>query len=469
MRFFDSLKIALHSVIHNKIRTLITVVIVLVVSFLIMVISVMTLSFYKSADNSFVALFDKEGANFNLQSHFISTDGTQGVNRGITYEEYSFVMEQFADYPELVDNVVVNGQADIFYLYDIDQKLSDATLLELIENNQFYQKYNSNRRQAQFFSAKGDLDVFSKGVSYLKTGRLWSEDDEGSRNVWVSESFIAEAYSCGINLKVDSDIVLAALSYVTEDGIDYSIICRSERFKIRGILQDDALKELNYASNIFLDVVTMYEIMGDNLNINSLRVISEPKYGYIFNEEYKKMASIVKAVNDKIEPNVYKGKKSIRFRCRIVDSIQNVRIMGAAIIGSGVFMGLVILLISIGSVANSVMISVDKNKKFFGVMMAVGLNRGGIKRIVQLEILFVIIFATGVAYGMLYFLQKYFVPLVDALMAISGVIGASVVLMPFYLPLIVMGAFGLMSVLFARRSLARVVNMDVISVISEVA
>lgn len=472
MRFLDSIKIALHSIIHNKIRTLITVLIVLVVSFLIMVISIMTLSFYQSVDNAFVALFDKTGAVFSLQNSYVSEDGTQGDYHAITKDEYSFVMEQFEDYPELIDNVVVSGNVETFYLYDLDEELSENELDALMDNGQFYNRYNSNRGRSQLFSAKGDLDYLSKGISYLKTGRIWNDDDEGSLNVWVSEAFIADASQYGVSLKVGDSIVLATVCYVREvvgENINYNAVTRSETFKIRGVFLSEALEELNCDSDIFLETLTMYNIMGDDLEVHTLNIISEPKYGYIFNEEYKKMSSIVNDVNDEIEPNIYNKRKEDRFKCDIVESLQSVRLVGGVMIGAGAFIGFMILLISIGSVANSVMISVDKNKKFFGVMMAVGLNRGGIKRIVQLEILLVIILATGIAYGVLYFLRAYFTPLVDALMAMVGMTGASVILMPFYLPIIVVAAFIMMSVLFARHSLQRVTGMDVISVISEVA
>jgi hypothetical protein len=37
MRFFDTLKISFHNIFHNKVRTLITLIIVFVVSLLLMV------------------------------------------------------------------------------------------------------------------------------------------------------------------------------------------------------------------------------------------------------------------------------------------------------------------------------------------------------------------------------------------------------------------------------------------------
>lgn len=469
MRFIDSLKIALHSIFHNKIRTLITVVIVLVVSLLIMVISIMMLSFYKTIDNSYIDLFDKTGAVFSLRNYYASTDGSYGEYRGVNEEEYTYVMEQFEDYPELVDNVSINNNAEVYHFYDMDTNPTQEELDLLMDNGQFYNKYNSTRSNLQIFSALGDLDTLSKDISYLKSGRLWYEDDEGSYNVWLSESFISEASQYGKNLQIGDNVIISCMTYVTEDNETYSAYIRSDSFKIRGVFFDDALEELNVYGSVFIEAFTAYDMMEDNIDISSVSIISEPKYGYIFNTEYKKMATIVKNVNNMIDPSIYNKREESRFRCDIVDNLKNVRLVGGVMIGAGAFIGLMVLIISIGSVANSVMISVDKNKKFFGVMMAVGLTRGGIKRIAQLEIFCVIIIATGIAYGILYLLKSYFVPLVDALMALVGMTGTSIILMPVYLPIIVVAVFILMSLLFARRSLARVTNMDVISVISEVA
>ncbi|NCA67146.1 MAG: ABC transporter permease [Clostridia bacterium] len=469
MRFADSFKIALHSIIHNKIRTLITVIIVLVVSLLIMVISIMLLSFYKSVDNAYVAMFDKTGAVFNLQNYYVSADGTSGVSRGINQAEYEYVINQFAPYPELIDNAVISGNLESYYLYDMTSKPTQAALDSIVNSGQLYSRYNTSRSNLNVFSAWGDLDYMSKDISYLKAGRLWDIDDEGTKNVWVSESFIANASLLGNNLKIGDNVVISCQRYITEDNITYTLFARAEVFKIRGIFLNEALEELNCNYEIFVEAITMYEMMEDNLDIYSLRIISEPKYGYVFNEEYKKMATIVKNVNSTMQPNIYNKRESKRFRCDIVDNLTSVRTIGGVMIGAGVFIGFIILIISIGSVANSVMISVDKNKKFFGVMMAVGLTGSGIKRIVQQEILCVIIIATGIAYGLLNLFKAYFYPLVDSLMAMVGFTSGSVVIMPFYIPIIVVAAFIIMSLLFARKSLSRVINMDVISVISEVA
>lgn len=138
-------------------------------------------------------------------------------------------------------------------------------------------------------------------------------------------------------------------------------------------------------------------------------------------------------------------------------------------IGAAVFICTMILVISIGSVANSIIISVDKNKRFLGVMMAVGLRTGGVKRIVQYEALIIIMLATGLAFGLLKLFQRYFMPVIDFLMSLPGFTDSSIVVLPFYIPLITIVGFIAMALLFARKSLTKIINMDVISVISEVA
>jgi ABC-type antimicrobial peptide transport system permease subunit len=170
-------------------------------------------------------------------------------------------------------------------------------------------------------------------------------------------------------------------------------IVASGKFKIGGVFLNSALKELKNSSDVFIDVKTLYNLLGDNLGVYGVYVMNEPRNGYIFNDEYKKMSQIVKTVNDSLDPNIYNKREEDRFRCDLVENLQTTKIVGLVMTAASVFICFIILIISIGSVANSIIISVDKNKRFLGVMMAVGLNKGGVRRIVQYEALTVIIIA----------------------------------------------------------------------------
>lgn len=466
MRTLDVLKISLHNIFNNKVRTLITTVIVFVVSLLIMVICILGISFFKSINDAYIDLYEENGAIFQLQSYY-NNEGDNHEWRGINDEEYSLVMEQFQPYPELVDNVAIsNVYMGSNYLYDIDTALSKTQLDELYNSHDFYQKYSDSRITTSVFSSWGDLDTQSKGINYLKEGAHWTRDDEGSKKVWVSESFLINAASYGLYLSVNDYVVLSFDVWDHDAETNY---VASERFRIAGVLLKSALVELRNDSDVFLDIVTVFNLMGNRVNLNSIIIINEPKIGYVFNDEYKKMHSIVRNINSSIEPSVDRSKARPRFRCDLVDYLNNVRIVGAVFIGASVFICFIILIISIGSVANSVVISVDKNKRFLGVMMAVGLKKKGVKNIVQYETLLIIMIATGLAYGIVRVFEQYLMPIIDYMMNLTGFTDSSQLVMPIYIPIATVLGFIIMALLFARKSLVKIVNMDVISVISEVS
>lgn len=470
MKFFDTLKISFHSIFHNKLRTLITIVIVFVVSLLIMAISIIGLSFYTSINTAFIEMYDKTGATFDLSSYYNNSE-TNNEWRGINSSEYSLTMAEFEKYPEIVDNVVLmSGNMESYYFYDLDVSPSQTELDLLFHSNEFYNSYSDSRSSCGIVSSWGDLDSSSEDISYLKSGRLWNKEDEGLKKVWVSETFVLMAVNYGVYLEVGDYVVLSFTSNI-KNGDTYEQVIRSDKFKITGILLSSALLELDNDKDFFIDVFTAYNMMGENVNVvDNLYVINEPRIGYIFEDEYKKMSNIVKAVNSQIEPNVDQNdRERDRFRCDLVENLSTTRIIGFVMIGASVFICFIILVISIGSVANSIIISVDKNKRFLGVMMAVGLNNRGVNRIVQYESLLIIILATGAAYGMLRLFDQYFMPVIDFLMTLPGFTESSIVIMPVYIPIITVLAFIGMALLFARKSLAKIINMDVISVISEVA
>jgi ABC-type antimicrobial peptide transport system permease subunit len=465
MKFLDTLKLSLHSVFNNKIRTLITIVIVFVVSLLIMVISIIGLSFYNSISAAYVNMYDINGAVFNLETYSNYREGSDSVWKPITAEEYNIVLEEFDKYPELVDNIQVDaGYIEPIYLFDYENKPAQEEANQILMDD-FWGKYGDARMDNRAFSSWGDLDIRSSGINYLKSGKLWTSDDNGANKIWVSESFITAAAGYGKYLSDGDWVVFAFITYNNETNEQ---IMRTEKLKIGGILLDSALKEINQQSDIFLDINTLFNIMDGNMDVYSLYIINEPRVAYNFNDEYKKMSEIVNNLNERIEPSVYNNKKEERFECDLVKNLKEVRIIGAVMIGAAVFMCFIILVISIGSVANSVIISVDKNKRFLGVMMAVGLRNKGVKRIVQFEALVIITAATGIAYGILLLIKKYFTYIIDFLMTMTG-FKENIVVMPVYVPLITVMAFIVMALLFARKSLLKIINMDVISVISEVA
>ena len=375
-------------------------------------------------------------------------------------------MDEFAKYPDLVDNVLIYYSApEAGYLYDINEP---SVSLEHIKQN-FWNKYQSSNLNIGYFSGWSDLDYNLANVSYLKSGRLWNHNDENTMKVWVSEDFIYNALKKGVHLQVGDDIVLAFVTNRNNETGDYSLAV--EKFSIGGIFLNNALRELKISNNVFINVLTAANLLNDDLSINGIKVINDPRIQYNFEHEFKKMTEVVTRVNSIIQPEIYKNRTKDRFRCDIVDTLAGTRLAGLISIGAIVFISFIILLMSIGGVANSIIISVDKNRRFLGVMMAVGLNKRGVKRLVQYEALAVIFLATGAAYGALTYFAKDLGFLLDFMLrTIMDDTGfESSVLIPVYIPVVSMAAFVIMALLFSKSSLKRIVNMDVVTVISEVS
>ena len=138
-----------------------------------------------------------------------------------------------------------------------------------------------------------------------------------------------------------------------------------------------------------------------------------------------------------------------------------------------IILGLLILILSVGSVANTIIISVDKNRKFIGLMKAMGLNQRGVKKIVTCESLVQIILGVLVGVAVLFLLQPVVFSLMESMFASMfayyEVEFAVSVRIPFYLPMVTALLFFLFASLFSRGSLGKIARQDVISTISEVA
>lgn len=466
MKTIDTLKICFHNIFRNKARTFITIVIVFIVSVLLMTISCFGISLLKSLNKNYVEMYDMEGAIFTL-GPYQNMDGDNFEWRSVTCEEYNIVINEFEKYPEIFDNIVIYTQNVMSaLLFDFTDNPSPGDLAEV--RNSYRYKYADSELSVGCFSGWGDLDVNSAGVSYLKTGHLWNKDDEGSKKIWVSEAFIAAAANKGKYIKAGDSVVLAFSNVWDSEG---NYVLKTAKFVIAGIFINSALRELKIKNDIFINVITLCNVLGDSLNINGIKIINEPRVRYDFDTEYKKMEMVVHNINLAIEPSINNKDTSERFRCGIVDVLSGMRIGGFAAIGAVVFVSFIVLIISIGGVANSIIISVDKNRRFIGVMMAVGLNKRGVKRLIQYEALISILVATGAAYGVLRLSADYIKILVDGIMKSVGANAGfeSVISMPYYIPAISIISFIAMALLFARGSLTKIVNMDVVSVISEVA
>ena len=162
-----------------------------------------------------------------------------------------------------------------------------------------------------------------------------------------------------------------------------------------------------------------------------------------------------------------------RVYCDFVTQIDASILLGYILIIVCIVLGLMVLLLSIGSVANTIMISVDKNRKFIGLLKALGLNQKGVKKLIKVEA-FITIFL-GLMFGALILfsanglLEIIVKGILDSMFGWYDIDINIVSNFNFLLPLITFIVFYLFAVLFSRGSLKKISSQDVIETISEVA
>ena len=130
---------------------------------------------------------------------------------------------------------------------------------------------------------------------------------------------------------------------------------------------------------------------------------------------------------------------------------------------------------SIGSLANSVLISIDRNKKFIGLLKALGMRGKSLKSIVVFESITLISIGVILGYILLFILYTPLTSLINTIIAstYSSYLKVTAYISSIYIPIyILLGAllaFLLLTYLFSRGSLYKIAKTDPIAVISEVS
>ena len=150
-------------------------------------------------------------------------------------------------------------------------------------------------------------------------------------------------------------------------------------------------------------------------------------------------------------------------------------IIGYVILGFAGVLALILMLLSIGSLANTIVISVNKNRKFIGLMKALGLNEGDLKSTIKYESMTTIVVGVILAFITLFAVSvplKYMSSeiLEGSLSMYLARIKYDITFeMPVYVPLLTIVFFILFTLLFSRSSMSKISKTDPMAVISEVA
>jgi len=161
--------------------------------------------------------------------------------------------------------------------------------------------------------------------------------------------------------------------------------------------------------------------------------------------------------------------------CNALTDLTMSKIVGTVIIAVAAFLCLVLILLSIGSLANTIMISVDKNKKFIGLLKALGLNEKDLKSTIKMESVTTIVLGVLLAFGTVFLFKGMIGGLNELLLTamfsnyLNEIEYSIIFSLPIYIPIIVLVFFVFFTLLFARGSMSRIAKTDPMAVISEVA
>lgn len=483
MRFFDAWKIAFHNMRVNKSRTVLTIVIVLIVSSLMMTLCLFGISFYKNQLSYTKQIFENGGTDFR----FSGKEDSESKNLGISADELSVLDSVAEKYKQVINRKYaipylwrpgLNFQYSFVAGFDEEIASSEKEILKWLENH--------DNPPEDYIGDNINLADFSMydypGQNIISAGRVWTADDIGKNGIWVSDYTVKAFTDKGISIGVGSTVAIKAKRTVYfKEGKGERVEESAKIFVVQGIFDEKAIENKGYFVNgsnpvyYIVDCDYFMSVFNNEENVVGEVVLSyrPPETDYDYNAIYKAMSSFTKEINDKIPPNIYEYTSYARFTCTYLKELAEILLISAIMTGLIISLSFFVLLLSVGSVANTIMISVDKNRKFIGLMKALGLNQRGVKKIVSFESLFLIV--VGVLLGILVLLavRPAVASVMQSLFTLMfsyyiKTISVSVVI-PIYLPVVTMAAFFLFAMLFSRGALTGIAKQDAIQTINEVA
>lgn len=161
------------------------------------------------------------------------------------------------------------------------------------------------------------------------------------------------------------------------------------------------------------------------------------------------------------------------------DALANINLaktVSVIVIASFAFLAAVLILLSVGSINNSIMLSIDQNKKFIGLMKTLGLKSKNLKDIIIIETFFTVIFGILAASISLIFLivpiKELVIYLLEFFLRHEFIFVSETfkfhVFFPYYLPPITVFAVTFFSVFFSRAGIRGIIKANPVAIINEV-
>ena len=471
MKLRDVFKIALHNLWYNKSRTILTVIIVMVVSTLIMTLCLFGINFMQNQIDVNKDIFNEQGTRYYAYSRYI--DNQQSP---YTEEEMQHVFSTADEYAHIIDSFEARLES---YYYN-DQNTNDYVSTSFsvafgTDADKVYTSSNYNTSMNMWSTRFIRTQMCDYGKENLiLQGSIWSATDAGQNKVWLAEDYIKTLVTQGVTLNVGDNVTFMASTWGNKMDSETRV---AHDYVLAGIFDAKVLRgEEQYGDTItmLVDLDSFVRDFSDQVSYSEIQMTyAPPQTEYNYNAVYDDMKAFEEKLNAGVAPNRYDSTERDCFTCSYVEDMQMTVLMSAIILAVIVLLSVLILLLSVGSVANTIIISVDKNRKFIGLMKAMGLNQNGVKKIVTCESLMQIAIGVLIAVGALFAIRPLIATILasmfESMFSYFAVEIALSVTVPFYLPIATILLFFLFATLFSRGSLGKIAKQDVISTISEVS
>ena len=439
MKFIDRYKLSLHNIKNNKSRSILTTIIVYIISLLIMTILSLAISVSNNANkvvkDYYQSINEPITTEYYLYSYYEEEKIDDVFDKSV-YEDLKPIIEKhtpiisYATYGDnFSDILLTNHNFPLSAYYEIiegnnvDENDVDTNkvLVSVDFANSYYQEHQTKLNPGDKFTYS--ITDYSDHENH-QTLELTFE----VKGIYIHKSIDVEEYS--IPLRKNNDIIV---------DVDYVL----RKFKT-----------MNFETVKFYHVTT-------KTNFNS-------------HELQDNLQSFVNDFKD-IAPQYPDSDRGDTVHCYALSDIKSSHLMGTIIIGFASFLCLILILLSIGSLANTIMISVDKNKKFIGLLKALGLNEKDLKGTIKLESITTIILGILLSFITIYLASELLKELNEIIIGfmfshyIKAIDYQIIFSIPIYIPVIVTIFFVLFTFLFSRSSMAKIAKTDPMQVISEVA
>lgn len=437
MKLFDRYKISLHNIKNNKSRSILTTLIVYVISLLIMVILCIGLSF--SSNMTDVTKKYYEISDEAIETSYYNYDGIQSLDSSV-YASLAPVLEE---HEEVISYAKYEYDGNNEVLVQ-NHAYSVSEYIEIIEGNDVNKsQINTNK---VLVSAEYANEYFISTGEVLKPGDTFD-------------------YSFNYNYR--------------ETENNWRSISKNLELEVVGIYKAKEVEKKEYYSSVVsssTDIIIDAEYLintSPNLSYRSIYYYyNMPKTNFNNTEIVEKLDSFVNDLRS-VLPKTQDSYENTN--CYALQELKMTKTIGIVITAIAVFLCFVLILLSIGSLANTIMISVDKNKKFIGLLKALGLNEKDLKSTIKMESITTIFLGVVLSFLTIYLFKDMIGGLNTALInsAFSNYVVAvgyeAVFTIPVYVPFIVLVFFIFFTLLFARGSMSKIAKTDPMAVISEVA